>query len=410
MLARELTLTSAHPWLKQAVLVVVPNYNADGNDQMSVDNRPGQVGPVRGMGRRETSRGFDLNRDFVKLETAEGRALVRLIDEWNPHLFIDCHTTNGSVHRYPLTYDIPHNPAVVGGLRDFLRQEFIPDVTERMRKAGFETFYYGNFARQHTRWESFGFEPRYSTEYLGLRGRIGILSESYSYADYSTRVLASREFVRQCVEATLSRSEQVLRLLGEIERGSKGAEPGGAVGELPLNAVLGPFDQKVTVLGREAGSGEPRDYEVEYWGRYEATQRVVLPAAYVLPESAGPVVQNLRNHGVRLSVLRKAVKVPVVAKKVVSISRSAMAFQQHHLVQLQTEDVRGERELGVGTVIVRTAQPLGRLAGWLLEAESCDGLTTWNFFDGELREGGEYPVLSVPVEVEWELEPLGAER
>ncbi|MFM7836324.1 MAG: M14 family zinc carboxypeptidase, partial [Planctomycetaceae bacterium] len=86
MLARELALTSDHPWLKQAVFVLVPNYNADGNDQVSVENRPGQVGPVRGMGRRETSRGFDLNRDFVKLETAEGRALVRLIDRWNPHL------------------------------------------------------------------------------------------------------------------------------------------------------------------------------------------------------------------------------------------------------------------------------------------------------------------------------------
>mgnify|MGYP003342791349 CR=1 FL=1 len=41
MLARELTLTAQHPWLRRAVFVFVPNYNADGNDQMSVDNRPG---------------------------------------------------------------------------------------------------------------------------------------------------------------------------------------------------------------------------------------------------------------------------------------------------------------------------------------------------------------------------------
>ncbi|MFM7164713.1 MAG: M14 family metallopeptidase [Planctomycetaceae bacterium] len=404
MLARELALTSDHPWLKQAVFVLVPNYNADGNDQVSVENRPGQVGPVRGMGRRETSRGFDLNRDFVKLETAEGRALVRLIDRWNPHVFIDCHTTNGSVHRYPLTYDIPHNPAVAAPLREFLRGEFMPEVTERMRKAGFETFYYGNFARQQTRWESFGFEPRYSTEYLGLRGRIGILSESYSYADYRTRVFASREFVRQCVEVSLSRAGQISRVLGELERGAELGQ--GRGGDLPLNAVLGPFEQKVTVLGRVPGSDEPRDYAVEYWGRYEATKRVSLPVACVLPEASESVLQNLRNHGVRLSVLQQAVKVPVVVRRIASISRSAMAFQQHHLVQLETEEVRVERELGAGTVIVLTAQPLGRLAAWLLEAESCDGLTTWNFFDGVLREGGEYPVLMVPDVVDWKLAPL----
>jgi len=404
MLARELALTSNHPWLKHAVLVVVPNYNADGNDQVSVDNRPGQVGPVRGMGRRETSRGFDLNRDFVKLETAEGRALVRLIDQWNPHVFIDCHTTNGSVHRYPLTYDIPHNPAVAAPLREFLREEFVPEVTERMRTAGFETFYYGNFARQQTRWESFGFEPRYSTEYLGLRGRIGILSESYSYADYRTRVFASREFVRQCVEVSLLRAEQISRVLGDLERGAEAGH--GLGGDLPLSAVLGPFEQKVTVLGRVSGSEEPRDYEVEYWGRYEATKQVPLPAAYVLPEASDSVVRNLRNHGVRLSVLQQAVKVPVVVRKIASISRSAMAFQQHHLVQLKTEEVRVERELGAGTLIVQTAQPLGRLAAWLLEAESCDGLTTWNFFDSVLREGAEYPVLMVPRAVDWKLSPL----
>jgi hypothetical protein len=170
--------------------------------------------------------------------------------------------------------------------------------------------------------------------------------------------------------------------------------------------VLGPFEQKVTVLGRVSGSEEPRDYEVEYWGRYEATKRVPLPAAYVLPEASESVVRNLRNHGVRLSVLQQAVKVPVVVRKIASISRSAMAFQQHHLVQLDTEEVRVERELSAGTLIVQTAQPLGRLAAWLLEAESCDGLTTWNFFDGVLREGAEYPVLMVPRAVDWKLSPL----
>ena len=406
-LARELALTPDHPWLQGAVIVVVPNYNADGNDQMSVDNRPGQVGPVRGMGRRETSKGFDLNRDFVKLETAEGRALVRLIDDWNPHVFIDCHTTNGSVHRYPLTYDIPHNPAVSGVLREFLREEFIPEVTGRMRAAGFETFYYGNFARQYTRWESFGFEPRYSTEYLGMRGRIGILSESYSYADYRTRVLASREFVRQCVEVTLSRAGQISRVLGDLEREAVAGT--GRGGDLPLNAVLGPYAQRVTVQGRDPASKEPRDYDVEYWGRYEATKQVSLPVAYVLPDSGGEVVRNLQNHGVQLKVLQRAVRVPVIVRRVLSIERSAMAFQQHHLVQLQTEEVRAERELGAGTVIVPTAQPLGRLAAWLLEPESCDGLVTWNFFDERLREGGEYPVLSVPGEVDWVLEPLAGE-
>jgi len=57
------------------------------------------------------SEGFDLNRDFVKLESPEIRAIARLVNEWDPRVVIDCHTTNGSYHRYTLTYDGPRYPA-----------------------------------------------------------------------------------------------------------------------------------------------------------------------------------------------------------------------------------------------------------------------------------------------------------
>ena len=93
---------------------------------------------------------------------------------------------------------------------------------------------------------------------------------------------------------------------------------------------------------------------------------------------------------------------------VTGIRRSATAFQKHQLVQLETESLPQVRELRAGSVIVRTAQPLGRLAAWLLEAESCDGLTTWNFFDAMLREGGEYPVLAIPEPVDLSVEAVAA--
>jgi hypothetical protein len=38
-------------------------------------------------------------------------------------------------------------------------------------------------------------------------------------------------------------------------------------------------------------------------------------------------------------------------------------------------------EFPAGTLIIRTAQPLGNLVAYLLEAESDDGLLVWNFFD-----------------------------
>ena len=111
MLLREIC-SSPHPaLLKDVILAVAPIYNTDGNERVSKTNRPGQVGPEEGMGQRANARGLDLNRDFVKLEAPETQGLVRFLNQWNPHLFIDTHTTNGSYHRYTITYEGPKNPA-----------------------------------------------------------------------------------------------------------------------------------------------------------------------------------------------------------------------------------------------------------------------------------------------------------
>jgi len=116
----------------------------------------------------------------------------------------------------------------------------------------------------------------------------------------------------------------------------------------------------------------------------------------VIPPIYAAAVKNLQQHGIRMSVLQQAASLDLNVRTVTSIRKSHMAFQKHYLVQLQTEDRRMVRELPAGTVIVQTSQPLGRLAGWLLEPESCDGLTTWNYFDDVLREGAEYPVFTLP--------------
>ena len=73
-------------------MVCLPNYNADGNDRIGRNeiHRPGQIGPSAGMGLRENAQQLDLNRDFIKIESPEARSLVKLIDDINPDLFIDC--------------------------------------------------------------------------------------------------------------------------------------------------------------------------------------------------------------------------------------------------------------------------------------------------------------------------------
>ena len=80
VLMRRLTSGDLRPLLDRMVIVIAPIYNVDGNEGIDVKNRTAQYGPVAGVGRRENIKGLDLNRDYMKLESAEARALAGAFD------------------------------------------------------------------------------------------------------------------------------------------------------------------------------------------------------------------------------------------------------------------------------------------------------------------------------------------
>ena len=144
------------------------------------------------------------------------------MNAWDPALVIDCHTTNGSYHQYTLTYDGPRHPNTGEALVEAIRDKMLPEVGRMLEKAtGYKSFVYGNFSRDRTKWETYGHTPRYSTQYVGMRGRIGILSESYSYAPYKDRIIASREFVRAWLEYLAAHKDEIRKLLAENDQGKE---------------------------------------------------------------------------------------------------------------------------------------------------------------------------------------------
>ena len=253
MLLREIC-SGPHPTLlKDVILAVAPIYNTDGNERVSKTNRPGQVGPEDGMGQRANGRGLDLNRDFIKLEAPETQGLVRFLNQWNPHLFIDTHTTNGSYHRYTVTYEGPKNPAGDPEIIRFMRTTFFPELgTAFEKRSGQKAFYYGNFNRDHTQWTTYPAEARYGTTYVGLRNRLSILSEAYAYAPYKTRVQATRDFVRECLEGAVKHKQEIVKLLdGAKQRAGRGVEasPGEPARQVAIRSKARAAAAPATVLG-----------------------------------------------------------------------------------------------------------------------------------------------------------------
>ncbi len=100
LLLRDLALGLHPAVLDRVTLLVVPIYNVDGHERVSRFNRSNQDGPEQGMGFRTNARGLDLNRDHLKLDSAEARALIGLVNAWRPHLHVDNHVSDGFDHAW----------------------------------------------------------------------------------------------------------------------------------------------------------------------------------------------------------------------------------------------------------------------------------------------------------------------
>ncbi|MCI0460684.1 MAG: DPP IV N-terminal domain-containing protein, partial [Gemmataceae bacterium] len=378
--------------LKNLIVLIAPLVNPDGAERIVKTNRPSQNGPAEGVGERASAQGFDLNRDFVKLASPEVQALARLFRHWDPALVLDTHTTNGSLHRYSITYDGPRHPTADPRLVAWTRDTFLPEVARRFEKqTGEKAFPYGNFSKDHRRWESYPALPRFGTQYLGLRNRIGILIESYTYAPYRERIAASRAFVRACLEYASENKAALRKLVTAAEKGNNDM--------VALRHKATPLAKSVAVLGfveeKRDGKrvpGKPRDYETEFLGLTEPTLSVQKPHAYLVPATFPRVIETLQRHGIVVEELYEDIVLPVQGYRVDTLARSTTPYQKHHPVKVDVGAWHEERLVAAGTFLVRTDQPRGALAAFLLEPQAEDGLCTWNFFDSALKEGADYPV------------------
>jgi dipeptidyl aminopeptidase/acylaminoacyl peptidase len=394
MLARDIATGGDKALLKELVVLVVPNLNADGNERIDQKNRTSQNGPANGVGTRANAAGLDLNRDFVKLESPEIRALARAVARWDPAVVVDMHTTNGSRHRYTLTYDGPRHPAANPDLIRTVQSKWLKEIGAAMEKeTGYKSFYYGNFSADRKAWESYPAQPRYGVQWLALRNRIGLLSESYSYAPYKDRVLASKAFARGVLRHVAARPDEVRKLLANADQPRD---------RLALRTKAVPVsDVDVLGFGEEEKDGrrvpttQEKTYRVSFVGGAEPTVVVERPATYLLPPSFPAAVETLQRHGITVEELREDIELDLQVYQVEKVTRADRTFQKHNLVSVEVVRRDETRRVPAGTVVVRTDQKLGTLAAYLLEPQAEDGLAAWNFFDPALGDGKDFPVVRV---------------
>jgi hypothetical protein len=438
MLLRELSRGEHAAWLQSSVLLIAPIYNADGNDHVKMSERNAQNGPIGGVGTRENGQGFDLNRDHMKLESPEARSFTWLFREYDPHVAVDLHTTNGTYHAYQLTYSPPLHPNTASPIVDWLRKDWLPAITHAIKaKDGWDFYYYGNLEGgerdpsrgSHTGpgagggaaggaggagggqegggakergWYTFDHRPRFNNNYIGLRNRLAILSEAYSYLPFKDRVAVTRRFVIEILDYAHQHATEIRQRIAEVDKQSASL-----VGQtLALRAKIQRAPEPVDILLGEVkhvhhpytGATMLQRLDVRHverlpeYGTFAPSESEKVPPAYLVPASLDRVVDLLEAHGIRFATLSRETSLDVEEFDIASNDAAARAFQNHRERTVTGSYHHATRTIPAGTIVVPMNQPLARLAFTLLEPRSDDGVVNWNVLDEALEKEKTYPI------------------
>ncbi|HET9707645.1 MAG TPA: M14 family metallopeptidase [Gemmatimonadales bacterium] len=403
--------------LARLVVLVAPNYNPDGNDAFGPQavNRSEQNGPEQ-VGQRADGMNLDLNRDYFKAEAPETRAsLARVITAWDPALMMDLHTTDGTRHGYLLTYAPPLDPIGPVGPTAYVRDQMLPALRKTLQDRYHEPIFdYGNVddPLAPRSWDTYAPVGWYGINYMGLRGRMAILSEAYSHADFKTRVGVTHDFVAEVLDYAAQHADDIRRIERDADRqttvegSGQAPRPSLAIAYKLAARAVEPVSLEVMKVSGDTGKNAPllptgtlKTWQLPVNDRFVDSVSRALPAGYILPAASQEVVQLLRRHGIAVQRLEAAATDTVETLEASDLAWASREFQGHHFLAVTAKTVRSLRTAPAGAYFVSTAQPLGRLAFALLEPEGY-GLARWGMFDRLLgSEFGSYSGLvygSVP--------------
>ena len=420
ILLRDILYGNKRHLLENQILVLVPIYNADGNDAMSADSRPTQEGSPLLAGER-FAHGYDLNRDGIAIEAAETAALYRnVILRWDPDLLIDLHTTNGSWHGYPLTYAPSYHTAGDPETSAYTASVLLPAVVQAVADKYALTFsWYGDFDASSwppTEFRTFHHAPRYLTNNMALRNRMAILSEAFAHDRFYKRIHATNVFVEQILEFTRVNGAEIramnraadARTIEKIRAEGGRFENGVQFEMVPLDEPLDLLSYTHIPYRADNGTiGVTRTSElvtiegVLNYNHFVATKSATMPRAYVFPAALKPVADKLAEHGVVVTELLQETEYTGEEFMVSAVRKPGSVQNGHTNSVLEGEFQPASRRFQPGDYLVSLEQRLANLIFYLLEPEADDGLAYWNFFDTWLDEhlnngaSTEYPVFKV---------------
>ncbi len=421
MLMRDILLGNKKDLLKNQIIVFVPIYNTDGNDQMAKGLRPSQENSPLETGIRENGQGLDLNRDGIKMEAPETKAMIQqIITAWDPQMTVDLHTTNGTWHGYSLTWAPGYLYAGQRETYDYTNATMLPYITQQVKEKNDLMFGpFGDFSVREgwpiKNFYTYNHHPRYIINQIGLRNRMSILSETFAHERFYQRMNTCYVFVSEILSYCNQHAEEIMQInkaaenaaIQQVLNNAGTLKKGVRYKMVPMIQPINHFRTYDYIKYSKADgstaflkTGKIAYYDsVHYYASFKDTVQAVLPRGYIIPAAFASIAEHLKMQGAIVTQLDKKQNYCGEIFSIEKFTKATRKFEGHFMASAEGKFIAKDFSAEKGDFFVDLAQPLANLIFYTLEPQSDDGLLTWNFFDSYLEARGvnfkpvEFPIL-----------------
>jgi len=398
---------------KNTVLVTIPVYNVGGALNRNSTTRANQNGP-ESYGFRGNARNYDLNRDFIKMDTQNARTFAQIFHMVKPDVFVDNHVSNGADYQYTLTHLFTQHNKLGGEMGKYLHDTFMPGLEQSLIEKEWDITPYVNVFNvpPEEGFSQFMDHPRYSTGYTTLWSTLGLMVETHMLKPYQQRVEGTYALMESLIDVVEKEHSTIKTLRKET------LESNLELSEYHFNwqvdttqtSILNfkgyeaeRLTSEVTGLPRlKYNRDKPFTKETIYQDYYYPMDTVTIPEAYIVKRSWNRVIERLDANKIQYIPIKKDTTLSVEVYSIEEYDTRNSPYEGHYLhsdtkVSKNVKDIHFRE----GDLWVPTRQPGIRYLLETLEPQGADSFFNWNFFDTVLqRKEGFSPYVFEDVALE----------
>ena len=383
---------------KHTVLVTIPIYNIGGALNRNSNTRVNQNGPLE-YGFRGNSQNYDLNRDFIKMDTKNTRTFTEIFHMVKPDVFLDNHVSNGADYQYTLTHLFTQHNKLGGKLGDYLQTSLMPNLEKNLAENKWDIIPYVNVFNRPPEhgFNQFMDHPRYSTGYTTLWSTLGLMLETHMLKPYKKRVEGTYQLMQSLMQVVENDYENIKQLREETLASNLELSDYyfnwqvDTTRTTTLNFKGYEADQlesEITGLLRlKYDQNRPFTKETTYYNHYFPLDTISVPDAYIIKQGWQRVMERLDANNIEYFEIEEDTTLEVEAYKILEYGTRKNPYEGHYLhFNTQIETNYKKLAFRAGDIVIPTQQPGIRYMLETLEPQASDSFFNWNFFDTVLQQ------------------------